>query len=232
MSDETSPLSTWHFQPARILYWYLLQRPEDYRFVHPRHGLCTPRPTIGRPESRRLSTSPSWVSALVSDGPLGKLPPSASIRFRMTCLPLEMGPFAALKRALADIASKPDLKPAVRDLRIDRDTQGIAGQPPIVETIFKKIDGAAGFVPDLTFVGPRAKDRYSINNGSLRRYNAPVLQRAIRARTNRRHAQQKGAAHEGHAHHRHRLGHRLTLVLHRQAAPGSRAAAVPGAQAR
>lgn len=62
----------------------------------------------------------------------------------------------ALKRAIERIASDLDVEPALReDLSLDRDTKGIPGQPPIVDTIFKKIDRAAVFVPDLTFVGQR-----------------------------------------------------------------------------
>lgn len=44
---------------------------------------------------------------------------------------------------------------ALRDLEVDSDTQGVAGQPPIVETIFKKIDSCAVFVADMTLVGIR-----------------------------------------------------------------------------
>jgi hypothetical protein len=37
-----------------------------------------------------------------------------------------------------------------RELTVDSDTQGVAGHPPIVETIFNKIDGACMFVADMT----------------------------------------------------------------------------------
>ena len=36
---------------------------------------------------------------------------------------------------------------------------GVAGSPPIVDTIFRKIEQAAVFVPDLTFVGKRLDGR-------------------------------------------------------------------------
>lgn len=59
---------------------------------------------------------------------------------------------AAIGRITADLA----VEEAMRDeLALDRDTQGVPGQPPIVDTIFRKIDRAAIFVPDLTFVGLR-----------------------------------------------------------------------------
>ena len=46
-------------------------------------------------------------------------------------------------------------QPGSSDLAVDMDTKGVGGSPPIVETIFKKIDAAAIFVADLTFVGSR-----------------------------------------------------------------------------
>jgi hypothetical protein len=48
---------------------------------------------------------------------------------------------------------------AVRDLSVDRDTKDVPGSPPIVDTIFREIDNAAVFVPDLTFVGDRLDGR-------------------------------------------------------------------------
>jgi hypothetical protein len=41
----------------------------------------------------------------------------------------------------------------VEPARFDSDTAGVAGTPAIAETIFRKIDQAAVFVADLTFVG-------------------------------------------------------------------------------
>jgi hypothetical protein len=38
------------------------------------------------------------------------------------------------------------------ELRIDSDTQGVPGQPPVTETILRKIDACDIFAPDLTFV--------------------------------------------------------------------------------
>jgi len=53
------------------------------------------------------------------------------------------------------IASDTTVAEALRDLAVDSDTQGVAGQPPIVETIFKKIDASGVFVADMTLVGKR-----------------------------------------------------------------------------
>jgi hypothetical protein len=77
----------------------------------------------------------------------------------------------ALRKVLVELASTPELEEAVRDdLALDKDTKGIAGQPPIAETIFKKIDAAAVFVPDLTFVGTRKDGRPTPNPNVLIEY--------------------------------------------------------------
>jgi hypothetical protein len=55
-------------------------------------------------------------------------------------------------------------------LTVDRDTKGVAGSPPIVETIFHKIDKATVFVPDLTFVGKRGDGRPTPNPNVLIEY--------------------------------------------------------------
>jgi hypothetical protein len=55
-------------------------------------------------------------------------------------------------------------------LEVDSDTKGEPGSPPIVETIFRKIDGASIFVPDLTFVATRADGRPSPNPNVLIEY--------------------------------------------------------------
>jgi hypothetical protein len=76
----------------------------------------------------------------------------------------------ALERAVGSIGDDTSVDEAVRDLAVDRDTRGVAGTPPIVETIFRKIDAAAAFVPDLTFVGKRRDDRPSPNPNVLIEY--------------------------------------------------------------
>ena len=53
---------------------------------------------------------------------------------------------------------------------LDKDTKGVAGQPPIVETIFRKFDTTSVFVPDLTFVGSRSDGRPTPNPNVLIEY--------------------------------------------------------------
>lgn len=76
----------------------------------------------------------------------------------------------ALERAVARLGDDVELEEAVRDLAIDKDTEGVAGSPPIVDTIFKKIDGATVFVPDLSFVGTRPDGRPTPNPNVLIEY--------------------------------------------------------------
>jgi hypothetical protein len=62
----------------------------------------------------------------------------------------------ALHQAISRISDDAAIEDVVRDdISIDRDTVGAPGFAPIVETIFQKIDKAAVFVPDLSFVGTR-----------------------------------------------------------------------------
>ncbi|OQW32618.1 MAG: hypothetical protein A4E19_04445 [Nitrospira sp. SG-bin1] len=56
------------------------------------------------------------------------------------------------------------------ELVVDSDTQGEAGQPPIAETIFKKIDTAAVFVADVTFTAKRVDGRPTPNPNVLIEY--------------------------------------------------------------
>ncbi len=46
-----------------------------------------------------------------------------------------------------------DIHAPSRDLELDKDTKGIPGSPPVADTIFRKIEECAVFVPDLTFCG-------------------------------------------------------------------------------
>jgi len=61
----------------------------------------------------------------------------------------------ALEDACATITSDAAVDEAHRELKVDSDTQGVAGHPPIIDTIFKKIDGARVFVADMTLVAKR-----------------------------------------------------------------------------
>lgn len=65
----------------------------------------------------------------------------------------------ALNRAVGAINSDLEIQDANRpdtpSLLVDKDTQGVAGSPSIVDTILGKIDGALCFVGDLTFIARR-----------------------------------------------------------------------------
>ena len=79
----------------------------------------------------------------------------------------------ALELAISRISKDINLFGSNRNdgaLILDRDTRNVAGSPPIVETIFKKIDSAAVFVADLTFVGTRIDRRPTPNPNVLIEY--------------------------------------------------------------
>jgi hypothetical protein len=73
----------------------------------------------------------------------------------------------ALSQAIATIKADAEIDPAQRELAIDRDTAGVPGSPPLVETIFAKVDRAAAFLSDLTYVGQRADGRRMPNPNVL-----------------------------------------------------------------
>jgi hypothetical protein len=59
---------------------------------------------------------------------------------------------AALAEALEKLQSDAEIEIVRRrELGLDSDTKGVAGLPPIVEKIFKKIETATAFVADLGF---------------------------------------------------------------------------------
>jgi hypothetical protein len=78
----------------------------------------------------------------------------------------------ALSAAKQKLAEDLEVEPALRDEKfvVDMDTRGVAGTPPIVETIFKKIDAACAFVADLTFIGTRRDGRPTPNPNVLLEY--------------------------------------------------------------
>lgn len=77
----------------------------------------------------------------------------------------------ALEEACKEIVAESSIDEAERDeLVVDSDTQGEAGQPPIAETIFKKIDTSAVFVADMTFTAKRVDERPSPNPNVLIEY--------------------------------------------------------------
>jgi hypothetical protein len=65
----------------------------------------------------------------------------------------------AVREALERLHSDASLELALRGtpLELDKDTQGVAGSPPIAETILNKISECSVFVADLTFVGETTK---------------------------------------------------------------------------
>jgi len=81
----------------------------------------------------------------------------------------------ALKRAVRDVNRDMEVEEAIRTegIEVDRDTQGVVGQVPIVDTIFAKIDEAIAFVPDLTFVGSRTDGRPSFRESSCHHFHLP-----------------------------------------------------------
>jgi hypothetical protein len=76
----------------------------------------------------------------------------------------------ALETAVSRISGGVTIEEAVRELQVDKDTKGVPGSPPIFETILKKIDRAAIFVPDLTLVGTRSDGRLTPNPNVLIEY--------------------------------------------------------------
>jgi hypothetical protein len=76
-----------------------------------------------------------------------------------------------IERALGDailaIKADAEIDPAYRELAIDRDTSGVPGSPPLVETIFAKVDAATAFLSDLTYVATRADGRQMPNPNVL-----------------------------------------------------------------
>jgi hypothetical protein len=77
----------------------------------------------------------------------------------------------ALERAIESMGRTADLQNANReDFVLDRDTKDEPGSPPVAATIFTKIDAAAVFVPDFTFVGLRPDGRSTPNPNVLVEY--------------------------------------------------------------
>ncbi len=77
---------------------------------------------------------------------------------------------SVLENVCKRISGDATLDEADRDVALDSDTQGVAGQPPIAETIFAKIDESAVFVADMTFTGKRLDGRPTPNPNVLIEY--------------------------------------------------------------
>ena len=60
----------------------------------------------------------------------------------------------ALVQAIRNLGTeRSEIYAPSRDLELDKDTKSIPGSPPVADTIFRKIEECAVFVPDLTFCG-------------------------------------------------------------------------------
>ena len=75
-----------------------------------------------------------------------------------------------LEEVCSDLSTETNLSEALRNITVDSDTQGIAGQPPVAATIFEKIDTASVFVADMTFAGRRIDGRPTPNPNVLIEY--------------------------------------------------------------
>lgn len=80
----------------------------------------------------------------------------------------------ALHEALKRLNSDATLENALRDgkVELDKDTQGVAGSPPIAETILGKIKNCVVFVADLSFVG-ESKNGFTNASGKPRQFPNP-----------------------------------------------------------
>ena len=77
----------------------------------------------------------------------------------------------ALEIAVTRIAEDLEVEEPLRDaLQVDKDTTGVAGSPPIFQTILGKIDRASVFLADLTFCGLRPDDSPTPNPNVLIEY--------------------------------------------------------------
>lgn len=78
---------------------------------------------------------------------------------------------SAIKIALERLGENVEIVEAVRQgLELDKDTKGVPGNPPLVETILKKIDRSAIFVPDVTAVAARSNGELIPNPNVLIEY--------------------------------------------------------------
>ena len=83
-----------------------------------------------------------------------------------------------IRKALDDAISKINHDFDIDEpIRIDQDTQGVSGSPPITETIFKKIDECAVFIPDVSFVSGADETRQSPNPNVMIEYGYAVKSR-------------------------------------------------------
>jgi hypothetical protein len=78
---------------------------------------------------------------------------------------------SAIKSAIQRLGTDAEIVESLRDgLSLDKDTKGVPGNPPIFDTILKKIDRSAIFVPDLTSVANRSNGELIPNPNVLIEY--------------------------------------------------------------
>ena len=78
---------------------------------------------------------------------------------------------AAIRAAIKRLGVDAEIEESLREgLELDKDTKGVPGNPPLVETILKKIDRSAIFVPDVTAVAIRANGELIPNPNVLIEY--------------------------------------------------------------
>lgn len=81
----------------------------------------------------------------------------------------------ALEKAIGQVSKDIEIEESIREsLSVDRDTRGEPGQPPVVDTIFRKIEGAAIFVPDITAIARRSDGECVPNPNVLIEYGYAV----------------------------------------------------------
>jgi hypothetical protein len=78
---------------------------------------------------------------------------------------------SAIKQAIKRLGANVEIEESLREgLELDKDTKGVPGNPPIFDTILRKIDRSAIFVPDLTAVANRANGELIPNPNVLIEY--------------------------------------------------------------
>ncbi len=79
---------------------------------------------------------------------------------------------SVLKKVVKNQNKDITIQESLRDeeVKLDKDTKGVSGTPPIAETIFQKISECGIFVPDLTFVGTTEEGRLLQNPNVLVEY--------------------------------------------------------------
>lgn len=78
---------------------------------------------------------------------------------------------ARIRRAIDDAVAELNKDLDVEDaIRVDQDTQGAPGSPPITDTILRKIEECGVFIPDVTFIAGGKEDRPTPNPNVMIEY--------------------------------------------------------------